>query len=105
LRFFTTFWPWLNRCFLTILCRRRFLNSFYLISRWFTRSFDWWKEGKTAEGAGNVVGKPMVNAVHVKCVATCRYLLKLILCLVVAQAYRAPVFIKWAPHQIIKAQN
>jgi hypothetical protein len=47
----------------------------------------------------------MVNAVHVKCVATCRYLLKLILCLVVAQAYRASVFIKWAPHQIINAQN
>lgn len=89
LRFFTTFWPWLNRCFLTILWRRRFLKSFYLISRWFTRSFDWCKEGKTAEGAGNVVGKPMVNAVHVKCVPTCRYLLELILCLVVTQAYRA----------------
>lgn len=36
-----------------------------------------------------MVGKPMVNAVHVKCVATCRYLLELILCLVVTQAYWA----------------
>lgn len=84
----------LNRCIITIDCHRKFLTRFNIYMRWFSWRFTDRNKWETAEWAGGVSSKPVINAVHVKCMATCRYMLKPILSLVLHKAYWAPARIK-----------